>query len=70
MDLATSVKPKISTLRSALIGAIAGIVAFYLSSNLNPNPTDPNTILYWSGVAIAGALVGLAVAAVLNRRRG
>lgn len=50
-----------------LVGALAAIVAGIVRNETIAN--EPRQIGYWFGTALAGALIGLAVAAFMNRRR-
>lgn len=63
-------KQKISRLNGTLVGALAGLVGMSIQRALDPTQGRPySDVPYWFGTALGGALVGLLVIWVINRRR-
>ena len=52
-----------------LIGAAATVAAMLVERALGLQTTLDNRLSYWFGVLLGGALVGLGVAALINRKR-
>lgn len=50
-------------------GAIASIVALLTKRALGLEPFPNDTLAYWFGVALGGALFGLGVGWIVNRTR-
>lgn len=62
-------QPRISNAKAAAIGAALGVIAVIVSHALGNKPTTNNAVAYWFGVALGGALFGVAIAAFKNRGR-
>jgi hypothetical protein len=62
-------KNPVSYSRAAGMGAVLSLIVIVISRALGNSPSDNSTVGYWGGVAIGGALIGVAVAAFRNRGR-
>ena len=64
-----SVQPKLNRTKAAAIGAIAAVVVVIVSQSIGNTPPNTRGLPYWGGVGVGGALIGLVVAALMDRRR-
>jgi hypothetical protein len=60
---------KFSNIQAALIGAVSASAAVAANRILDPGPYDPNSVAYWGGVIIGGAIFGIAINAIIARFR-
>ena len=60
-------KQKVNRNKAMLAGAVATVAAFLAKRSLGLDPSPINSIGYWMGALIGGALLGLVMAAIINR---
>jgi hypothetical protein len=63
------VQPKLNRTKAAAIGAMAAVAMVVVSQVIGNTPPNTRGVPYWGGVGLGGALIGLAVAAFMNRLR-
>lgn len=60
---------KIRHTKAALIGAVLGVIGVAAGHAMGTTSATNNSLAYWFGVALGGAVLGVAVAAIKNRGR-
>jgi hypothetical protein len=52
--------------RFAAVGAIAAVLAMFTARWVGAHSASPDSAAYWGGVALGGALLGLAVSSLVK----